>query len=102
MSKERLGANGVWPRVPKFDIPGPPSGYPSGDHIILDEADEGILDKVWAEVMCPPHADTSGPSADGAAPSSSSMVDGDRQNRQATGPRKRSRKAEPPPAWRPA
>jgi hypothetical protein len=51
VSKRRLGTDGEWPRIPKFlDSPPRPAGIPSGDHIVLDDDDERILDKVWAEI----------------------------------------------------
>jgi hypothetical protein len=51
MSSERIGADGKWPRVPKFDIPDLP---PGGDQLVLDEEDERILDKVWADIRSRP------------------------------------------------
>jgi hypothetical protein len=91
MSKERLGANGVWPRVPTFpDSPPRPAGIPRGDHIALDEHDERILDKVWAEVIGTAPAEAH--AADGrAAPGDSAP----RQNGAAAGTAKQSRKPAP-------
>lgn len=91
MSKERLGANGVWPRVPTFpDSPPRPAGIPRGDHIVLDEDDECILDKVWAEVIGTPTAEAH--AADGrAAPGGGAH----RQNGAARSAAKQSRKPAP-------
>src|SRR5437868_6061913 len=50
MSSGCMGTDSRWPRVPKFEIPDLPPGKPSGDHIALDEDDERILDKVWADI----------------------------------------------------
>jgi hypothetical protein len=107
-NKGRIGANGVWPRVPKFDVPTPPAGYPSGDHITLDEDDERILDKVWAEIRSRPARafDQTLPPASDAAPQAGPPTDGagrtTRGEIQHDGPRRNGRRrAEPRPAKRP-
>ena len=104
-SKGRLGANGAWPRVPKFDVPAPPAGYASGDHITLDD-DERILDKVWAEIrsrparvfdqtLPPADARQTRPSADGTARTARAKAE------QGDARRNGRREAEPRPAKRP-
>ena len=51
MSSDSIRTDGQWPRVPKFDIPDLP---PGGDQLVLDEEDERILDKVWADIRSRP------------------------------------------------
>jgi len=106
-SKGRVGTNGEWPRVPKFDVPGPPPGYPRGDHIVLDEEDERILDKVWAEIRSRPARvfDRTLPPADDTTPLAGAPAAGTgRMTRPETerngAPQNGRRKAEPRPAKR--